>query len=82
MRIFLVSDLDSIFILIGAWQVARNGDGFEVIYWKFLTGGVEENVEPPFWHPLLENHLSKFSISKKKAACHLLCTSNQAQGWI
>lgn len=35
----------------------------------------------PFWHTLLENHLSKFSISEK-AACHLLCTSNQAQGWI
>lgn len=45
-RIFLVSELDSIFILIGAWQVVQNGDGFEVIYWKFLTGAVEENVEP------------------------------------
>lgn len=45
-RIFLVSELDSIFILIGAWQVVQNGDGFEVIYWKFLTGAVEENVKP------------------------------------
>lgn len=46
MRILHVSELDSIFILIGAWQVAENGDGFEVIYWKFLTGAVEENVKP------------------------------------
>ncbi len=45
-RIFHVSELDSIFILIGAWQVIQNGDGFEVIYWKFLTGAVEENVKP------------------------------------
>lgn len=44
--IFRVSALDSIFILIGAWQVIQNGDGFEVIYWKFLTGAVEENVKP------------------------------------
>lgn len=44
-RIFHVSELDSIFILIGAWQVVQNGDGFEVIYWKFLTGAVEENVK-------------------------------------
>lgn len=35
-----------------------------------------------FWRTSLENHLSKFCISKEKAACHLLCTSNQAQGWI
>ena len=28
---------DSTFILIGAWQVMQNGDGFEVIHWKFLT---------------------------------------------
>lgn len=46
MRVFRVSELESIFILIGAWQVIQNGDGFEVIYWKFLTGAVEENVEP------------------------------------
>lgn len=38
--------MDSTFILIGAWQVVQNGDGFEVIYWKFLTGAVEENVRP------------------------------------
>lgn len=38
--------MNSIFILIGAWQVIQNGDGFEVIYWKFLTGAVEENVRP------------------------------------
>lgn len=44
-RIFHVSELDSIFILIGAWQLIPNGDGFEVIYWKFLTGTVEENVK-------------------------------------
>lgn len=44
MRITHVSQLDSIFILIGAWQVIQNGDGFEVIYWKFLTGMVEESV--------------------------------------
>lgn len=46
MRILHVSELDSIFILIGAWQVIQNGDGFEVIYWKFLTGTGEENVKP------------------------------------
>lgn len=45
-KIFHVCELDSIFILIGAWQVVQNGDGFEVIYWKFLTGSVEENVKP------------------------------------
>lgn len=44
-RMFHVPGLDSIFILIGAWQVTQNGDGFEVIYWKFLTGAVEENVK-------------------------------------
>lgn len=41
-----VSELDYIFILIGVWQVVQNGDGFEAICWKFLTGAVEENVEP------------------------------------
>lgn len=45
-RTFYVSELESIFILIGAWQVVRDGDGFEVIYWKFLTGAVEENAGP------------------------------------
>lgn len=38
--IFNVSELDSIFILIGAWQVIQKGDGFVVIYWKSLTGAV------------------------------------------
>lgn len=38
--------VNSICILIGAWQVVQNGDGFEVIYWKFLTGVVEEYVRP------------------------------------
>lgn len=45
-RIFCIFELKSIFILIGAWQVIQNGDGFEAIYWKFLTGTVEENVRP------------------------------------
>lgn len=45
-RIFHVSELDAVFILIGVWQVIQNGDGFEVIYWKFLTGAAEENVKP------------------------------------
>lgn len=45
-RIFHVSGLDSISILIGAWQVMQNGDGFEVVHWKFLTDTVEGNVKP------------------------------------
>lgn len=80
-RICHVSELESIFILIGAWQVLQNGDGFEVIYWKFLTGAVEGNVKPCAGMQF-ENHLSKFSISKEKAACHLQCTSICTQGWI
>lgn len=79
-RICHVSELESIFILIGAWQVLQNGDGFEVIYWKFLTGAVEGNVKPCAGMQL-ENHLSKFSISKEKAACHLQCTSAHKGGF-
>lgn len=45
LRTLGVSELESIFILIGAWQVVQNGDGSEVIYWKFLTGAVKENVK-------------------------------------
>lgn len=45
-RIFHVSELHSICILIGAWQVVQNGDGFQVIYYKFLTGSVEERIRP------------------------------------
>lgn len=44
-----ISELASVFILIGAWQVVENEDGFEVIYWKFLTGAVEENVKRRCW---------------------------------
>ena len=81
-RIFHVSDLDSIFILIGAWQVVQNGDGFEVIYWKFLTGAVEENVKPCSGTHSLKIICQNLAYLRRKAACHLLCMSNQTQGWI
>lgn len=79
MGIFHVSELYSIFILIGAWQVIHNGDGFEVMYWKFLTGAVEENVKPCAGTHTLKIICQKCSISMEKAACHLRCTSNHAR---
>lgn len=43
-RILLVWEFRSIFILIGAWKVVQNGDGCGVIWYKFLTGALKENV--------------------------------------
>lgn len=68
-RILLVSQLNSIFILIGAWQVVRNGDGFEAIYWKFLTGAVEENVEPRSGIHRLKIICQNFAYLRKKIGC-------------
>lgn len=40
----------------------------------------ERERQAMFWHTGLENHLSEFSISEEKAACHPPCTSKKAQG--
>lgn len=42
----------------------------------------ERERQAMFWHTWLENHLSEFSISEEKAACHPLCASKKAPGWI
>lgn len=58
--------------------------------WRWMRGNlvqvldrrIERERQAMFWHTWLENHLSEFSISEEKAACHPLCTSKKAQGWI
>lgn len=38
------SELLPLVVLIDAWQVLQEGDGFEVIFWKLLTGTEYESV--------------------------------------
>lgn len=49
---------------------------------QVLDRRIERERQVMFWHTWLENHLSEFSISEEKAACHPPCTSKEALGWI
>lgn len=49
---------------------------------QVLDRRIEKERQAMFWHTWLETHLSEFSISEEKAACHPPCTSEKAQGWV